>query len=150
MVRPQLAWFGQKDYQQAAVVRQLVGDLNLGVEIVVRPTVRERDGLALSSRNIYLTPSERVVAPILYRSLQAGAETIQRGVRDVGTVQAAMSKLIRQEPGVSVDYLAVCNSETLEPLASITSRAVLLGAVRIGSVRLIDNLVVAFSAKRAS
>ncbi|HMK21660.1 MAG TPA: pantoate--beta-alanine ligase, partial [Terriglobales bacterium] len=99
---------------------------------------------------VYLTPGERVVASILYRSLRAGAEAIRRGIRDVGTVQAAMSKLLRQEPGVRVDYLAVCDAETLEPLTSITSRAVLLGAIRIGSVRLIDNIVVALPAKRGS
>jgi pantoate--beta-alanine ligase len=142
LVRPHVAFFGQKDFQQTALIRQMVNDLNLGVDIVVRPTVRERDGLAMSSRNVYLTPGERAVAPVLFRSLQAGAEAIRQGVRDVGAVQAAMSKLVRQEPGLSVDYLAVCDPTTLEPLVSVRSRAVLLGAVRIGSVRLIDNLVV--------
>jgi pantoate--beta-alanine ligase len=150
IVRPHVALFGQKDYQQAALVRRMVQDLSLGVRIVVRPTVRERDGLAMSSRNVYLTPGERVVAPVLYRSLRAGADAIRQGVQDVGAVQAAMSKLVRQEPEVSVDYLAVCDPQTLEPLPSVTARSVLLGAVRLGSVRLIDNLVATLPAKRIS
>jgi pantoate--beta-alanine ligase len=148
MVRPHTAFFGQKDFQQAALVRQMVHDLNLGVAIVVRPTVREPDGLAMSSRNVYLTAGERAVAPVLYRSLTAGADAIRQGVIDGGAVQAAMSGIIRQESAVSVDYLAVCDVRTLEPLAVVTSRAVLLGAVRIGSVRLIDNLVVTASSRR--
>jgi pantoate--beta-alanine ligase len=142
IVRPHLALFGQKDFQQAALVQRLVKDLNLGVRIVVRPTVRERDGLAMSSRNAYLSPNERRSAPILYQSLQAGAQAIREGVRDVGVVQAAMSKVMRQEPAVAIEYLAVCDPLTLEPLVSVASRAVLLGAVRLGAVRLIDNLVV--------
>jgi pantoate--beta-alanine ligase len=148
MVRPHTAFFGQKDFQQAALVRQMVHDLNLGVAIVVRPTVREPDGLAMSSRNVYLTAGERAVAPVLYRSLTAGADAIRQGVIDGGAVQAAMSGIIRQESAVSVDYLAVCDVRTLEPLAVVTSRAVLLGAVRIGSVRLIDNLVVTAPSRR--
>lgn len=150
IVRPHLSIFGQKDFQQAALVRRLVEDLNLGVEIVVRPTVRERDGLAMSSRNVYLTPGERLAAPVLYRSLRAVAEAIERGVRDVGAVQAVMAKVLRREPGVRVDYVAVCDAGTLEPLASVTMRAVLLGAVRVGSVRLIDNLVVRPPRRRAN
>jgi pantoate--beta-alanine ligase len=142
IVRPHLALFGQKDYQQAALVRQLVKDLNLGVKIVVRPTVRERDGLALSSRNLYLSPEARAVAATLYRSLRAGADAIRRGCRDGQAIQAAMTQVVRREPAMAIDYLAVCDPVTLEPLASVDSRAVLLGAVRLGSVRLIDNLVV--------
>jgi pantoate--beta-alanine ligase len=143
IVRPHRAWFGQKDFQQAAVVRQLAKDLNLGVDIVVRPTVREPDGLAMSSRNIYLSASERAIAPILYRSLQAGADAIRRGLRDGSGVQAAMREVIGREPAVTSEYLAVCDPVTLDPLDRVTGRAVLLGAVRLGSVRLIDNLLVA-------
>jgi len=143
IVRPHRAWFGQKDFQQAAVVRQLAKDLNLGVDIVVRPTVREPDGLAMSSRNIYLSASERAIAPILYRSLQAGADAIRRGLRDGSGVQAAMREVVSREPAVTIEYLAVCDPVTLDPLDRVTGRAVLLGAVRLGSVRLIDNLLVA-------
>jgi pantoate--beta-alanine ligase len=148
IVRPHLALFGQKDYQQAALVRQLAKDLSLGVEIVVRPTVREQDGLAMSSRNVYLSPDERIVAPTLYTSLQAGAEAIRNGTTDVSAVQSAMAAVVRQEPALTVDYLSVCDPLTLEPLSSVTSKAVLLGAVRLGRIRLIDNLMVTMPAGR--
>lgn len=142
IVRPQLAHFGQKDFQQSALVRQLVNDLNLGVEITVHPTVREQDGLAMSSRNVYLTQEERTRAAILYTSLRAGADTIRKGVTDGETVQSVMVQTLQKERDLSVDYLAVCDPNTLEPLSTVTSRVVLLGAVRVGSVRLIDNLLV--------
>ena len=142
IVHPQISLFGQKDFQQSTLVRQLVKDLNLGVEIIVCPTVREADGLAMSSRNVYLSPDERKRAVTLYKSLQAGAEAIRRGVTDGATIQEAMARIIKGEPAMTVDYLAVCDPHRLEPLSAVTSRVVLLGAVRIGSVRLIDNLLV--------
>ncbi len=148
IVRPDFAMFGQKDYQQAALVRQLVQDLNLGVEIVVHPTVRGMDGLAMSSRNTYLSPAERVSAARLYESLRAGRDAVRRGVTDVVAIGKAMAKVIEQDPSLKIDYLAVCDPRTLEPLSSITSRALLLGAVRLGAVRLIDNIVVTPPAKR--
>lgn len=148
IVRPHLALFGQKDFQQSALVQQLVKDLNLGVEIVVRPTVRERDGLAMSSRNVYLSPDERIVATALYKSLRAGAAAIRQGLSGGEAVQNVMTQTVKQAPAISIDYLAVCDPQTLEPLASITSRAVLLGAVRLGSVRLIDNLIVTRRVRR--
>jgi len=149
IVRPHLALFGQKDFQQSALVRQLAEDLNLGVEIVVFPTVREPDGLAMSSRNVYLSPQERVIATTLYKSLRAGAEAIRKGIADAGAIQMAMAQIVEQAPALTIDYLAVCDPRTLEPLPSVTSRAVLLGAVRLGSVRLIDNLTVTARPKRA-
>lgn len=148
IVRPHLALFGQKDYQQAALVRQLAKDLSLGVEIVVRPTVRERDGLAMSSRNVYLKPDERIVAVTLYKSLQAGAESVRNGTTDGSAIQSAMATVVRQEPALTVDYLSVCDPLTLEPLSIVTSKAVLLGAVRLGSVRLIDNFMATRPARR--
>lgn len=148
IVRPDLSLFGQKDFQQAALVRQLVKDLNLGVEIVVRPTVREPDGLAMSSRNIYLSAKERSVATTLYKGLQAGAAAIRKGLSDGHAVQHVMEQIVKQQPSVTIDYLAVCDPRTLEPLASVKTRAVLLGAVRLGPVRLIDNLLVAPPAGR--
>ena len=147
-VRPHLALFGQKDYQQSALVRRLVEDLSLGVEIIVRPTVRERDGLAMSSRNVYFSSGERIVAPTLYKGLQAGAEAVAKGKTKASDVQAAMAKVINRERGLTIDYLAVCDPLTLELLSSVTSKAVLLGAVRLGSVRLIDNLIVTAGSKR--
>lgn len=141
IVHPQIAVFGQKDFQQSVLVRQLVKDLNLGVEIVVQPTVREKDGLAMSSRNIYLSPEERKSAATLYKSLQAGAEVIRKGVTDGAAIRSVMARVVKKEPALTIDYLALCDPHTLEPLSAVTSRVVLLGAVRIGSVRLIDNLL---------
>jgi len=149
MVRPQIALFGQKDFQQSVLVDQLVKDLNFGVKIIVRPTVRESDGLAMSSRNVYLSPDDRIRAVTLYRSLRAGAEAIQKGVVDATSVQAVMHKVIKAEPALTIDYLAVCDPYTLEPLSTVTSRVVLLGAVRLGPVRLIDNVLVTASRRRS-
>ena len=142
MVRPHLALFGQKDYQQAALVRQLVDDLNLGVAIHMRPTVRERDGLAMSSRNIYLSADERRIAPLLSQALQAGKQMIKGGMSDVVAIERIMRQTIQQAPTIQIEYLAVCDQDSLEPLSIVANRAVLLGAVRIGSIRLIDNLLV--------
>lgn len=148
IVRPQIALFGQKDFQQSVVVRQLAQDLNLGVTIVVQPTVRERDGLAMSSRNVYLSPDDRVRAATLYRSLRAGADAIRNGVTTVKAVRAAMHQVIRAESTMTIDYLAVCDPRTLEPLSAVTPRLVLLGAVRLGPVRLIDNILVTAPRRR--
>jgi len=142
MVQPHFALFGQKDYQQAALVRQLVNDLNLSVAIQVHPTVREPDGLAMSSRNVYLGADERRVAPLLSQALQAGRQIILGGMNDVAAIERIMRQTIEQEPTIHVEYLAVCDPESLEPLSVVASGAVILGAVRIGSIRLIDNLLV--------
>ena len=142
MVRPHLAFFGQKDYQQAALVRQLVDDLHLGVAIQVRQTVRERDGLAMSSRNVYLSPDERRVAHLLLQALRAGQQVIKGGTSDVAAIERIMCQTIQQAPTIHAEYLAVCDQDSLEPLSIVADRAVLLGAVRIGSIRLIDNLLV--------
>jgi pantoate--beta-alanine ligase len=142
MVQPHLAVFGQKDYQQAALVRQLADDLNIGVAILVRPTVRERDGLAMSSRNVYLSPDERRIAPLLSQALHAGGQMIEGGMSDVAVIERTMRQTIEQAPAIHVEYLAVCDPDSLEPLSAAADRAVLLGAVRIGSIRLIDNLLV--------
>jgi len=148
MVRPHVSLFGQKDYQQAALVQQLVRDLNLGVSIQIRPTVRERDGLAMSSRNMYLSPAERRIAPMFYQALRAGRQAIEGGTTDGESVQEIMRGMIADEPSIHIDYLAVCDPRTLEPLRSIEQQAALLGAIRIGSVRLIDNVVVKAGRKK--
>ena len=145
MVRPHVALFGQKDYQQAALVRQLVQDLNLGVKIQIRPTVREQDGLAMSSRNVYLSANERRIAPLLSQALQIGKRMIADGIRDVAAIERAMRQTLKREPTIQVEYLSVCDPDSLEPLPVITTRAVILVAVRIGSIRLIDNMLVKIS-----
>ena len=142
MVQPHLALFGQKDYQQAALVRQLVDDLNLGVAIQVRQTIRERDGLAMSSRNVYLSTDERRIAPLLSQALRIGRQMILGGMNDAATIERIMRQTIEQAPTIHVEYLAVCDPDSLEPLSVVAARAVLLGAIRIGSIRLIDNLMV--------
>ena len=117
IVRPQVALFGQKDFQQSALVRQLVNDLSLGVEIIVYPTVREADGLAMSSRNVYLSQGQRKSAATLYKALRAGAAAIRRGVIDGKAVESAMIQVVKEEPALTIDYLAVCDPTTLEPLS---------------------------------
>jgi len=142
IVRPHLALFGQKDYQQTILVRKLVDDLDLGVIIQVGSTIRERDGLAMSSRNIYLSTDERRIAPLLSQTLRAGKQMIMNGMRNVAEIERIMRQTIEQTPTIHTEYLAVCDQDSLEPLSIVTDRAVLLGAVRIGSIRLIDNLLV--------
>ena len=142
IVHPDKAFFGQKDYQQAVVVARLVKDLNLDTEIVMRPTVREPDGLALSSRNVHLSPEERKAATVLYRALSEARELIRAGERSVKKVEAAMTRLIWAEPLARLDYLAVADPITLDEFRSVRGRVVLLLAVWIGETRLIDNLIV--------
>jgi len=149
LVQPDIAWFGQKDYQQAALVTRLVSDLNLPGKIIVHPTIRESDGLALSSRNVYLSPEQRRAAPVLYRALSAGAAAIRSGQCRGRAIEQAMTLVARREPLATIDYLACCDPATLEPLTTVTGKVVLLGALRIGTVRLIDNVVVR-SVKRHS
>ena len=141
IVQPHLALFGQKDYQQAALVKRLVADLNLGVTINVRPTVREQDGLAMSSRNRYLFPEDRRAATILYRALQAGRQAIEAGSGAASTVEHIMRQTVGQEPTARIEYLVLCDPASLEPLEHVKRRALLLGAIRIGKVRLIDNVL---------
>ena len=142
LVRPESAFFGQKDFQQVAVVRRLVTDLNLGTVVRMCATIREPDGLALSSRNEFLTPTQRRAAPVLYATLQAGRTAIRAGVRSAGRVLQIMRARVVQEPLAEVEYLAVCDPATLEPLRRLTGSAVLLGGIRVGSIRLIDNVLV--------
>jgi pantoate--beta-alanine ligase len=142
LVRPNQAYFGQKDYQQLLVVKQLVQDLNIDTRIVRCPTVRESDGLALSSRNRYLSESQRHQAVSLSVALRQGAKAIKQGATIVRIIQNSMQEILRKIPGVTVEHLAVCDAETLEPLTRVKGRVVLLGAIRIGGIRLIDNLLV--------
>ncbi len=137
--RPHRAYFGQKDYQQSLVIRRLVADLNLGFEIVVLPTVREADGLALSSRNVLLGPEERRQALVLSQALAAAQAAVRSGERDAEKLRSDIEARIRSVPLAVVDYVAVCDPDSLEPLARVSMRAVALVAARFGAVRLIDN-----------
>lgn len=141
ITRPHRAYFGQKDYQQWLVIRRLANDLNLGLEIVVRPTVREADGLAMSSRNILLNPEERKQAVALSRSLFRAQDAVRRGERNAAKLRNGIEAEIRAMPLAQPDYVAVCDSGTLDPLTEIPGRAVALVAVRFGATRLIDNVL---------
>ena len=138
IVRPDRAYFGQKDAQQCLVVRRLNADLNLGAEIVVGPTVREPDGLALSSRNAYLSPRERKAALALYKSLCLAHAL---GTPDAEEIRRKMRALIESEPLAEIDYVSVADADTLEELQNISGPALVSLAVRVGKARLIDNII---------
>ena len=140
-VRPDIACFGQKDYQQLAIVRRMVADLDLGVEIVGVPTVREPDGLALSSRNLRLTPDDRVAAVVIPRALARAAGAHAEGCHDPAELAAIASDALAAEPRAKVEYVEIVHPETLEPVVSTADGAVILTAVWFGDVRLIDNRV---------
>ena len=144
ITRPHVAVFGQKDAQQVVVIRRLVRDLNLGVEIDVVPTVREEDGLAMSSRNAYLSPEERRQAPVLYRSLRIGEDLIRAGERSASRVAAAVTAEISGKSSARLDYVSVADAETLEPAATLEagSAVIISLAARFGSTRLIDNILI--------
>ena len=137
--RPHRAYFGQKDYQQTLVVRRLVADLDLGLDIVVLPTVREADGLALSSRNVHLSPEERREAAVLSQALSAAAASVRAGERQAERIRSGLEARIRTAPLARIEYAAVCDAETLEPLSTLDDRAIALVAARFGVTRLIDN-----------
>ncbi len=139
-VRPRAAYFGEKDWQQVQVIRRFTADFLLPVEIVPVPTVREADGLALSSRNRFLNPAERQAAPALYAALNRAAEAIGDGAAVAESLAAAERSMIAA--GMSPDYLALVGAETLEPLERLTRPARLIAAARLGSVRLLDNVPV--------
>jgi pantoate--beta-alanine ligase len=142
-VKPHVAVFGQKDYQQAAVIRRLVRDLNIDVQIAIAPTVRENDGLAMSSRNINLSTLERQQAPVLYRALQQGREHIAAGQRDAQQVVSQMRALIELELSGDIDYISIVYPQTLDECTDIAAPVVIALAVRLSKVRLIDNIFAA-------
>ncbi|MGH7719156.1 MAG: pantoate--beta-alanine ligase, partial [Gemmatimonadaceae bacterium] len=141
LVQPDVAIFGQKDVQQATLVRAMVRDLNFPLEIVVAPTVREPDGLAMSSRNSYLAPPDRARALVLSRALRAVAQAFSRGERDAALLSRVGSDVLRSEPAVVVDYLAIVDPDRMEPVAEATDGTVAAVAARVGKVRLIDNAI---------
>jgi pantoate--beta-alanine ligase len=138
IAQPDLAYFGEKDAQQLAIIRRLVADFNLPVEIVGVPTVREADGLAISSRNVHLDADERRLAPALYRALCEAREQMAAGVTDPGAVKAAA--LARLPAGVRLEYLEIVNSEDMQPVERISGPVCVAGAMWVGATRLIDNV----------
>jgi pantoate--beta-alanine ligase len=141
IVRPRRAYFGQKDAQQLAVVRRMAADLNMDIEVVGLPTVREPDGLAMSSRNAYLSPAERQAAAVLWRSLCHARELFDEGERRAETIREAMYTVLAQEPLAQVEYVSVADAATLRELEAIAGPALVSLAVRFGRTRLIDNVV---------
>jgi pantoate--beta-alanine ligase len=141
LLRPERAYFGQKDAQQATVVRRMVRDLNMGVEVVVCPTVREEDGLAVSSRNVHLDAAERRAALCLSKALLSAREQVAAGVRDAATLLGGMRALIASEPAASVDYIEIVDPDSLLPVGRIEKKALAALAVFIGKTRLIDNVL---------
>src|ERR1700693_6036267 len=142
IVQPQRAFFGRKDAQQARIIRQMARDLHLDSEIVVCPIVRELDGLAMSSRNADLNPEKRRAATILVRALDGARASIPHGERDALRLTAAMRETLRLEPLAEPDYVELVDAETLEPVTQLRGVCLALIAVRIGAVRLIDNLLI--------
>ena len=140
IVQPSRAYFGQKDAQQMVVIKRMVADLNMGIEIVVVPTVRESDGLAMSSRNIYLGPGERQAATVLFKALTLAQQLGRGGEKDAGKIRRQMTSLIEKEPLAQIDYVSIADAETLEELSLLDRPALASLAVRIGKTRLIDNL----------
>ncbi|WP_420432140.1 pantoate--beta-alanine ligase [Candidatus Poriferisocius sp.] len=140
MLGPGRAYFGEKDYQQLVVIRRMAADLSLPVEVVGCPTFRESDGLAMSSRNVYLTADERPAATVLWRSLQAGRDAIAEGSRDPDEVEAVMAAVLDAEPKASPDYAAAVDAATLVRPDVLGGELRLLVAARVGQARLIDNL----------
>ena len=146
LMRPDRAYFGQKDGQQVAVIRKMNADLNLGVDVVTMPTVREPDGLALSSRNAYLTPHERPAAPVIYRALCAAEQLWRSGEQDAEALRSAALQVLWSEPLLEpVDYVSVVDADTMAGVESVAlsgGRQVMIAvAARLGAVRLIDNVV---------
>lgn len=140
IVQPDVAAFGRKDAQQCAVIERMVEDLDLPVRLVFGKTLRERDGLAMSSRNAYLSADERAKALVLHRALQAGKTAIAYGIRSVADLERLMRRVVTEEGGVEVDYLSVVDPLTFEAPADFNREVLLAGAVRVGKTRLIDNV----------
>ena len=142
IVQPRFAYFGRKDAQQCRIIQQMATDLNLDTEIVVSPIVREPDGLALSSRNAYLSPDDRRAGTALYRSLEGLRAEIGAGQRDAAHLIATARRVLDSEPGVKTDYVEIVDAESLEPVTLLRNRSLVLIAARVGKTRLIDNALI--------
>jgi len=141
IVKPHVAVFGQKDYQQLVIMRQMVRDLGFDIEVVGAPTVREPDGLAMSSRNAYLVPEQRTSALSIYKSLQKAQELLENGIQDAAIIIDAATELIQSRPETKIDYIAICDTETLVDIKTIDKPVVMALAVKVGKARLIDNMI---------
>jgi pantoate--beta-alanine ligase len=142
IVQPDKAYFGQKDAQQLAVIKKMAADLDMNLEVVVVPTVREPDGLAMSSRNTYLNPQERKAAVVLYQALTLAQKLWSQGERDAQAIRQQMTDLIQKQPLANIDYISIADAETLDELDTVKPPALVSLAVKIGKTRLIDNVVV--------
>jgi pantoate--beta-alanine ligase len=142
IVEADSAYFGQKDAQQALVIQKMVKDLNMNVRVIVCPTIREPDGLAMSSRNVYLTPEQRKQATILNRSLQLAKDLYDKGERNAPKIKQQMTELIQKEPLAVIDYINITNPETLEELDTIQGKALVSMVVIFGNTRLLDNVII--------
>jgi pantoate--beta-alanine ligase len=142
IVNPDIAYFGQKDAQQALIIKKMVRDLNLNVGIQVLPTFREKDGLALSSRNVYLTKDQRKAATCLVKSLWEARRLFETSERDSHVIKTAMKRLIAVEALANLDYIVIVDLDNIEPLDKIKKEALIAVAVYFGKVRLIDNMIV--------
>ncbi|MGD8676301.1 MAG: pantoate--beta-alanine ligase [Desulfobacterales bacterium] len=145
IVRPHIAVFGEKDYQQLLIIRRMVKDLNFNTEIISGPIVREKDGLAMSSRNAYLTPDQRPAALTLYRSLVQARKRVETGERDAARILKEARDLITAQPETDIDYLSICDPETLIDVARIDRPVLMALAVKVGKTRLIDNTILPVS-----
>ena len=141
IVMPYMALFGEKDFQQLVTIQQMVRDLHMNVNVVGMPIVREADGLAMSSRNTYLQPNERKAALSLYRSLNRAEELLQKGERRAKTILEEVSKVLLSDPLIKIDYVQVCNANTLEDVNEIKEDVVIALSATVGQTRLIDNLI---------
>jgi pantoate--beta-alanine ligase len=141
-IQPDKSYFGQKDAQQAVVIRRMVKDLNYPIEIVICPTIREPDGLAMSSRNVYLTPQERKSATILFKALSAAENAYMDGVQDADVLREIMSDKTSSEPSARLDYISCADPDKLNELSGPVKRALLSMAVKFGDTRLIDNILI--------
>ncbi|MFC2001866.1 pantoate--beta-alanine ligase [Chloroflexota bacterium] len=141
IVQPDRAYFGQKDAQQAIVIQKMVTDLNMNLEVITLPTVREPDGLAMSSRNTYLNPKQRQAATVLYQALSLAHELWAQGEKDTERLRQQVIYLIQKQPLANIDYVSIADSETLGELSTVTPPALVSLAVKIGKTRLIDNIV---------
>ena len=151
LIQPAKAYFGQKDFQQTVIIKRMIKDLNMSTDIVVCPTVREEDGLAMSSRNLYLTKEERGAASVVYTCLNEASEAIESGILKVGELKKLMETRLASEPLVSeIQYCSAYDPDTLDELEEIVNEALLAIALKVGETRLIDNILVAAGQKSSS
>jgi pantoate--beta-alanine ligase len=143
IVEPTRAYFGQKDAQQVLVIKKMVADLNMNLEVIIAPTVRESDGLAMSSRNVYLNPQERQAATVLFKALTLAQNLRTKGEKNAETIRREMTSLISKEPLAKIEYVSIADAETLEELTEFDKPALASLAVRFGKTRLIDNILLA-------